>query len=117
MTRYSPWYAVALFAFVIISGCSGSSGQLNEEGIDTSLNDQSSGSNDKVYPQGNPPALNTDVENFQQYLWSKVARDDRCGACHIETEISPQFARSDDINLAYAAANNIVDLAAPSQSP
>jgi hypothetical protein len=39
-----------------------------------------------------------------------------CGGCHHAGGQSPQFARSDNINLAYEAANTVVDLTNPSQS-
>ena len=42
----------------------------------------------------------------------------RCGQCHNATSPAqmPNFARSDDVNLAYAQANTVVNLATPSTS-
>jgi hypothetical protein len=42
----------------------------------------------------------------------------RCGQCHNATTPAqmPNFARSDDVNLAYAQANTVVNLATPSTS-
>ena len=42
----------------------------------------------------------------------------RCGQCHNATSPAqmPNFARSDDVNLAYAQANTVVNLASPSTS-
>ena len=43
-------------------------------------------------------------------------RRNRCGQCHVAGGQAPQFVRQDDINLAYAAANGIVNLASPRDS-
>jgi len=40
----------------------------------------------------------------------------RCGGCHVQGGQSPQFARTDDVNLAYQAANTVVNLSQPDQS-
>jgi hypothetical protein len=42
----------------------------------------------------------------------------RCGACHNSTSPAqmPNFARSDNVNLAYVQANSVVNLASPSES-
>ena len=41
-------------------------------------------------------------------------RVNRCGTCHsVEGGQNPMFARSDDVNLAYAAANSVVTLTSP----
>ena len=63
-----------------------------------------------------PNASSADVLRFQVNVWSNIALDDRCGACHIEGGQSPQFARRDSIDEAYNAALTLVDLEAPSTS-
>lgn len=64
-----------------------------------------------------PVALTSDISAFQQFVWNdRLARTDRCGACHVQGQQSPAFARSDDINLAYDAANTVVTLASPANS-
>src|SRR5690606_17775474 len=40
----------------------------------------------------------------------------RCGSCHGTGGQAPAFVRDDDINLAYAAANEVVDLGVPANS-
>ncbi|MFO7603302.1 MAG: LamG domain-containing protein [Gammaproteobacteria bacterium] len=45
-----------------------------------------------------------DVQRFSLNFWSNARRTDRCGQCHNATGTSPKFARSDDVNLAYADA-------------
>ena len=57
-----------------------------------------------------------DVQNFRVSLWEKVRTTERCGQCHVAGGQSPMFARSDDINLAYAAAYDLVNFETPSQS-
>lgn len=66
--------------------------------------------------QGPPPAT-ADIQSFKLNVWDNVQASNRCGGCHNESENqSPMFARHDDVNLAYEAANGVVDLAQPSDS-
>src|SRR5580658_226128 len=50
-----------------------------------------------------PAAMNADVLAFQLNLWQNITPSDRCGGCHHAGGQSPQFARSDDVNLPYRA--------------
>jgi hypothetical protein len=63
-----------------------------------------------------PAPENADVQAFQVNLWQNIEGPTMCGGCHHAGGQSPQFARSDNINLAYEAANTVVDLTNPSQS-
>jgi hypothetical protein len=65
-----------------------------------------------------PPAATADVTAFQINFWNNVRTQNRCGQCHNATTPAqmPNFARSDDVNLAYAQANTVVSLATPSTS-
>src|SRR5580692_10629373 len=65
-----------------------------------------------------PPAATADVTAFQVNFWNNVRTQNRCGQCHNATSPAqmPNFARSDNVNLAYAQANTVVNLAQPSQS-
>jgi hypothetical protein len=65
-----------------------------------------------------PPAATADVTAFQVNFWNNVRVQNRCGQCHNSTSPAqmPNFARSDDVNLAYAQANTVVNLATPSTS-
>ena len=94
----------------VLAGCSGGSGAPVE-----------------VVPgAGNGPAAQTytgpapstaDVQAFKINLWDNIHADNRCGTCHsVSGGQTPMFARSDDVNLAYAAANLVVDLASPKDS-
>jgi hypothetical protein len=63
-----------------------------------------------------PPPANADVQAFMVNLWTNIKATNRCGGCHVQGGQSPQFARTDDVNLAYQAANTVVNLAQPDQS-
>jgi hypothetical protein len=65
-----------------------------------------------------PPAATADVTAFQINFWANVRATNRCGQCHNATSPAqmPNFARSDDVNLAYVQANTVVNLATPSTS-
>ena len=46
-----------------------------------------------------------------QPVGATSSRNNRCGGCHnVEGGQTPQFARNDDVNLAYQAANTVVNL-------
>lgn len=96
---------------VTLAGCSGGSGQEVQQNVDDSDPDNNGGI---VY--NGPSPQTDDVQNFKVNVWDNLAGEDRCGACHVEGGQSPQFVRHDDVNLAYQAANTIVDLSAPALS-
>jgi hypothetical protein len=65
----------------------------------------------------NGPAPNSaDVQAFSVNLWQNINVANRCGGCHNATGQTPQFARADDVNLAYDAALGVVNLTQPDQS-
>ena len=63
-----------------------------------------------------PAAQNADVQAFRINLWENIKASNRCGGCHNANGQAPQFARNDDVNAAYTAANTVVNLAQPDQS-
>jgi len=63
-----------------------------------------------------PPPATADVQAFMTNLWTNIKATNRCGGCHVQGGQSPQFARTDDVNLAYQAAQTVVNLGQPSQS-
>jgi cytochrome c553 len=63
-----------------------------------------------------PPPATADVQAFMDNLWTNIKATNRCGGCHVQGGQSPQFARTDDVNLAYQAANTVVNLTQPDQS-
>ena len=99
--------AIALLAAIALSGCSG--------GESTSPNPVTGGPNAGPNYSGPPPATD-DVQAFRINFWENVRGDNRCGNCHKAGGQSPQFARSDDVNAAYEAANGIVNRTNPSES-
>ncbi|MFK7885846.1 MAG: LamG domain-containing protein [Gammaproteobacteria bacterium] len=65
----------------------------------------------------NGPAPSTaDVQSFKLNVWDNVSAQNRCGACHGTGGQTPTFARNDDINLAYADTNPLVNLTDPGGS-
>ena len=97
----------ALALAVVLSACSG--------GAATTQNPPpASGAQAQSYT--GPAPANADVQAFMVNLWTNIKATNRCGACHVQGGQSPQFARSDDINLAYQAANTVVNLSQPDQS-
>jgi len=64
-----------------------------------------------------PAPATADVQAFKLNLWDNLQGTNRCGSCHVVGGTGPtKFARSDDINLAYADANALVDLTTPANS-
>src|SRR5450631_583387 len=65
-----------------------------------------------------PAPASADVQAFSVNFWANIRVQNRCGQCHNATSPAqmPNFARSDDVNLAYAQANTVVNLAQPATS-
>ena len=65
-----------------------------------------------------PGPATADVQAFEVNFWNNVRVQNRCGQCHNATTPAqmPNFARSDNVNLAYTQANTVVNLAQPSAS-
>ncbi|HEY5624784.1 MAG TPA: LamG domain-containing protein [Gammaproteobacteria bacterium] len=98
-----------LLAAVVIAGCAGG-------GADTEIN-AIIGALDVPDYTGPVPAT-ADVQAFRIHLWDNIRDTNRCGACHSESGgQSPMFARSDDVNLAYAEAGfPVTNLQSPADS-
>jgi hypothetical protein len=106
LTRVS---GLVLAAAIALSACSGST-QVQSTGA------QAPTSSADTY--AGPAPATADVHAFQINFWANVRTQDRCGQCHNATSPAqmPNFARSDDVNLAYAQANTVVNLEAPATS-
>jgi hypothetical protein len=63
-----------------------------------------------------PAPATADVQSFKINLWENIKANNRCGGCHNATGQTPRFARNDDVNLAFADANTVVNLTQPDQS-
>jgi len=80
---------------------------------------------ERLPPTGvDPPATYTgpapqtaDIQNFMNALWTNVRNGGvaRCASCHGNTQ-TPLFARDDDVNLAWAAADQLVNRTDPGSS-
>ncbi|MEP2299642.1 MAG: LamG domain-containing protein, partial [Kangiellaceae bacterium] len=62
-----------------------------------------------------PPPATDDVQAFKLNVWDNLYAQNRCGQCH-GTSQEPDFVNLEDINIAYAKANTIVDLTSPKDS-
>jgi hypothetical protein len=96
----------ALGLLALLAGCGG--------GAKTVENPATSGGTPPAY--SGPAPATADVQSFKINVWDNLKASNRCGQCHKEGGQAPQFVRQDDINLAYAAANGIVNLASPRDS-
>jgi Concanavalin A-like lectin/glucanases superfamily len=101
---------MTLAALALLSACAGGSGP------STSVNQVSTAPTTSASDYTGPPPANADVQAFKLSFWQNVIPSDRCGGCHHAGGQSPQFARADDVNLAYQAALPLVNLTNPSQS-
>jgi hypothetical protein len=100
---------LALAAAALLSACGGGSGAAVEQ-------NPGSGTVNVSSYTGPAPATD-DVQSFKINLWDNIRATNRCGTCHsVEGGQTPMFARGDDVNLAYAAANGVVTLASPEDS-
>ena len=107
----SSWLGVlaAFAASFILVGCGAGSAP-------TANNPQATQPQQNVQSYTGPAPASADVQAFAVNLWNNVKTQDRCGACHIQGNQTPMFARSDDVNQAYTAAQGVVDLSQPSNS-
>jgi hypothetical protein len=94
----------------LLSACTGGSGADVEQL-------PGSGTTAPTSNYNGPAPSTTDVQQFKLNLWDNVQANNRCGTCHSDTGgQAPMFARRDDINLAYSAANGVVTLVSPQDS-
>ncbi len=111
LTRAARTLALAttLAGLALLSACSAG-------GPATTVNQLSSPPTNSADNYTGPPPANADVQAFKLSFWANVTPSNRCGGCHHAGGQSPQFARTDDVNLAYQAALPLVNLTNPSQS-
>jgi hypothetical protein len=106
--RIHPW-AIGLLVLLFALGLAGCGG-----GASTEENPNTAPPNGPTY--NGPPPATADVQAFRINLWENIKATNRCGQCHGAGGQVPMFARGDDVNLAYEAANTVVDLTQPSDS-
>ncbi len=100
------WFSAAT-AVAILAGCSSG-------GAPTVVNPVTTAP--PVLDYTGPASANSDVQSFRINLWENIKANNRCGSCHGAGGQTPMFARNDDVNLAYQAANTVVNLTQPDQS-
>ncbi len=105
-TNFSTALGLICITFLLHACGSGSGAATSENPITTTPD---------VSNYTGPAPATADVQAFQLFVWNNLVANNRCGACHNETQ-SPRFVRSDDINLAFAAANDVIDLTDPGSS-
>jgi len=96
--------AAVILLGVALSGCNG--------GADTTANPDLSGGATAASVGGIPQS--DLVQRFKQEMWPNLSA--RCGTCHVQGGQSPEFARTDDINLAYNHAITVTNMTTPSDS-
>jgi len=110
LARYLAPFWMLILLSTLLSACSGGGPAVE------SLPDINTGNTDSTPNYQGPPPASDDVQQFKLNLWDNLAANNRCGACHVQGGQSPEFVRSDDINLAYSAANTVVNLSNPIDS-
>lgn len=97
------------FSILLLAGCGGSDTQVEQTPLPPPVEQP-------VINYNGPAPATTDVQNFKIAVWDNLATADKCGACHVQGQQSPAFARNDDINLAYADINDYINFNQPSNS-
>jgi hypothetical protein len=100
------WISAALAA-AVLAGCSSGGAPTTENPVTQAP---------PVTDYTGPASANPDVQAFRINLWENIKGNNRCGSCHNAGGQTPQFARNDDVNQAYQAANSVVNLTQPDQS-
>lgn len=104
--RHAGAIAITLALTALVAACSGGAGTVQNPIT----------SAPPVADYTGPAAQNADVQAFKLNLWENIKANNRCGGCHNANGQTPQFARNDDVNAAYTAANTVVNLTQPDQS-
>ncbi len=98
---------IAGSSIVMLAGCGG--------GAQTTENPITSVTPPSTY--NGPPPQTADIQNFKLNVWDNIQAANRCGGCHAQGgQGNGYFARNDDINIAYEAANLVADLVQPDNS-
>jgi mono/diheme cytochrome c family protein len=106
LKTFARWFATTAVV-AVLAGCSSGGAPTVENPVTQAP---------PVSDYTGPASANADVQAFRINLWENIKANNRCGACHNAGGQTPMFARNDDVNLAYQAANSVVNLAQPDQS-
>ncbi|MDX1698627.1 MAG: hypothetical protein R3308_10090, partial [Thiohalobacterales bacterium] len=97
-----------VLAGALLAGCGG--------GESTTQNQNTTATTQTQTYTGPAPAT-ADVQAFKLNVWDNLNPTNRCNDCHDAGGSAPTpFVRMDDVNLAYAAVNPLVDLQTPANS-
>lgn len=100
-----PWLMIAGLA-IALSGC-GDSPQAQKNLGNANVNSSD---------YAGPAPGTEDTIAFRIEFWEKLRGSDRCGNCHGHDGQAPAFVDQTDVNLAYANAITVVNLADPASS-
>jgi len=102
--------AMGIGATWLLAACGGGAG--------VTSNPDLGGGHAGVSTYRGPPPQTEDIQAFMGAVWNNVRRGTTadCGACHGANDQPPLFAREDDINRAYEAANAVARLDDPPSS-
>lgn len=108
MRRYARFFSAffLLTTVFLLTACGG--------GASTESNPVTSNTVTGAY--SGPAPATSDVQAFKLNVWDNLSASNRCGGCHGTDGQTPSFVRQDDVNLAYASANTVVNLGSPSDS-
>lgn len=108
MRRHIKWLGAGIMLAIafILSACGG--------GASTESNPVTSNTVTGTY--SGPAPATSDVQVFKLNVWDNLSASNRCGSCHGTDGQTPAFVRQDDVNLAYTAANTVVNLSSPADS-
>ena len=113
MLRMMLQFAALLLAAVLLSACGG--GASTETNPAAGLTNNTGNLGISTYT--GPSAQTDDIRAFQVNVWEQLRVPTKCGACHNPTVgQDPMFVREDDVNIAYGAANPLIDLDNPAAS-
>ena len=107
----APRYLCLLALATLLHACGGDSGQSVQPNTPPD-----NGGGDSGFTYQGPAPQTDDVQNFKINIYDHLADENRCGACHVEGGQAPYFVHHGDVNLAYNAANPLIDLSAPALS-
>jgi hypothetical protein len=106
----TPARFLGLLATLLLAGCGAGS-------VNTQQNPPAPSTGAQSVPNYTGAApVSAEVQAFKVAFWDNVSPQNRCGACHVQNNQQPTFARSDDVNLAFQAAQSVVDLSTPANS-
>ncbi|UTF58998.1 LamG domain-containing protein [Gilvimarinus sp. DA14] len=105
-------FAALAFSAALLAGCGSDSG----EATTPNVNPDTGGGGGNGLEYNGPAPQTDDIQLYKLNIWDNLATQERCGSCHGTGGQLPRFVRSDDINQAYSAGEQLVDLGTPQLS-